>query len=226
MKNNGSGTKRTLTALITVCLLTTGLFSWGFQSAATIIMPNPGFIRDLVELPFDSCYNLSQSYNDCGPYNCAIVVHVLTGRDIVIDDFVKQMGWRLPNKVTLPWGLERLLGRYGIKTEVPFLLFFSREHRLDYLKAQLSRGWPVILLGLKQGIGHYLTLLGYGDNGFYVYDSWYSRNPLLPGAHTYDDNGALPGNLTMSEDEIISFWKGSENFLFFPWYALVAEAGR
>jgi hypothetical protein len=215
--------KRTLTALITVCLLTAGLFTWGFHSAIGVIKPNPGLIRDSVELPFDTRYNLAQSYNDCGPYNCAIVVHVLTRGDVFIDDFVKNMGWRLPNKITLPWGLERLLARYGVKTEVPLLLFFSRNHRIGYLKAQLSRGWPVILLGLKQGIGHYITLLGYGDKGFYAYDSWYTRNPLLPGAHTYDDNGEFPGNLTLTEDEIINFWKGSENFLFFAWYALVAK---
>jgi hypothetical protein len=225
MRNRISGIKRTLTALVTVCLLTAGLLSWGYQSAVDVIKPNPGFFRDAVELPFDSGYNLVQSYNDCGPYNCAIVVHVLTGKDVVIGDFVRYMEWRLPNKITLPWGLEKLLTRYGIKTTVPFLLFVSRKQRLDYLKAQLSVGRPVILLGLKQGIGHYLTLLGYGDDGFYVYDSWYARNPLLAGGRTYDDNGALPGNLTMSEDEIVNFWRGSENFLFFAWYALVAQYG-
>jgi len=214
--------KRTITAVITVCLLITGILTLGYLYAVEAVHPVYRDIPSSAELPFDSRYNLLQTFNNCGPYNCAIVVHVLTGRKVNVKDFVRKMEWRLPNKTTLPWGLEKILNEYGVKTEVPFLVFFSPEHRLDYLRAQLAHGKPVILLGLKKGIGHYLTLLGYSGSFFYVYDSWHAKNPLRTGHYTYDDNGSLPGNMTLSADQILDFWKGSEKFLFFAWYALVA----
>jgi hypothetical protein len=214
--------RRTASVIITITLLLAAVSGTAFVVVTDIIKVDPNLIQPAVTLPFASRYNLLQTYNDCGPYSCAIVVHVLTQADVNINDFVQNMEWRLPNKISLPWGLEKLLVRYGIKTEVPFLILFSKEERIKYLKAQLSFGKPIILLGLKNGMGHYITLLGYRDDDFYVYDSWHTRNPLKSGSYTYDDNGILPGNLTLSEEKLLSFWEGSEKFLFFAWYALVA----
>jgi hypothetical protein len=214
--------RRTASVIITISLLLAAVSGAAFVVVTDIIKVDPNLIQPAVTLPFASRYNLLQTYNDCGPYSCAIVVHVLTQADVNINEFVQNMEWRLPNKISLPWGLEKLLVQYGIKAEVPFLILFSKEERIKYLKAQLSFGKPIILLGLKNGMGHYITLLGYRDDDFYVYDSWHTRNPLKSGSYTYDDNGILPGNLTLSEEKLLSFWEGSEKFLFFAWYALVA----
>ena len=151
------------------------------------------------------------------------MAHVLTQSEVDIEEFVQNMEWRLPNKITLPWGLEKLLLNHGIRSETPLLILFSKKERIKYLKVQLSAGKPVILLGLKHGMGHYITLLGYKADEFYIYDSWHTKNPLKSGSYTYDDNGILPGNLNLSEEELIDFWQGSEKFLFFAWYALVAN---
>jgi hypothetical protein len=214
--------RRTASVIITISLLLAAVSGAAFVVVTDIIKVDLNLIQPAVTLPFASRYNLLQTYNDCGPYSCAIVVHVLTQADVNINEFVQNMEWRLPNKISLPWGLEKLLVQYGIKAEVPFLILFSKEERIKYLKAQLSFGKPIILLGLKNGMGHYITLLGYRDDDFYVYDSWHTRNPLKSGSYTYDDNGILPGNLTLSEEKLLSFWEGSEKFLFFAWYALVA----
>jgi hypothetical protein len=213
---------RTLSVIGTILILLTVVVAAVSIAITNTIKVDPRLIQPSASLPFASRYNLLQTYNDCGPYSCAIVVHVLTQTDVDINEFVRNMEWRLPNKISLPWGLEKLLLHYGVKAEIPLLIFFSRKERIKYLKAQLSSGKPIILLGLKNGMGHYLTLLGYEDDEFYVYDSWHTKNPLKPGSYTYDDNGILPGNLTLSEEKLLSFWEGSEKFLFFAWYALVA----
>jgi len=214
--------KRTLSAIFTITLFLAAVCGAAFIAVTDVFKVDSRLIRPVTMLPFASSYNLLQTYNDCGPYSCAIVVHVLTQAEVNISEFVQGMEWRLPNKTTLPWGLEKLLLHYGIKSETPFLILFSKRERINYLKAQLSSGKPIIILGLKQGMGHYITLLGYRNDDFYVYDSWHTRNPLKSGSYTYDDNGMLPGNLTLSEEELLQFWEGSEKFLFFAWYALVA----
>ncbi|MBN1797367.1 MAG: hypothetical protein JW822_02240 [Spirochaetales bacterium] len=214
--------KRTITFIITTALLLAAVIISAFITLTHAVKVDSNLIQPAITLPFASRYNLLQTYNDCGPYSCAIVVHVLTQADVNIEEFVQNMEWRLPNRITLPWGLEKLLLHYGIKSETPLLILFSRKERIKYLKAQLSLGKPVIVLGLKHGMGHYITLLGYSDDEFYVYDSWHTRNPLKSGSYTYDDNGMLPGNITLSEEELLSFWQGSEKFLLFAWYVLVA----
>ena len=214
--------RRTATVIVTLSLLLAAVIGVAYNAVIHSVKVDPNLIQPVKTLPFASRYNLLQTYNDCGPYSCAIVVHVLTQLDVNVDDFIKSMEGRLPNKMTLPWSLEKLLLHYGIETETPFLILLSKKERIKYLKVQLSLGKPVIVLGLKNGMGHYITLLGFSDDEFYVYDSWHTRNPLKSGLYTHDDNGILPGNITLSEEKLIDFWEGSEKFLLFAWYVLVA----
>jgi hypothetical protein len=215
--------RRTVSVVITIAVLFIIVIAVGFFSLLKLARVDRRLIKTSAELPYTSDYNLAQTNNDCGPYSCALVVRLLTKRKINMKELIQNMEWRLPNHTTLPWGLEKLLKGYGIKIQVPFLLLYSIEERINYLKAQLSFLRPIILLGVKNGVGHYITLLGFKGEEFYVYDSWHTINPLKTGSYTRDENGMLPGNLTLSARELADFWKGSENFFFFPWYALVTS---
>ena len=80
----------------------------------------------------------------------------------------------------------------------------------------------MILLGKKDEALHYMTLVGYTKIGeefrFHVYDSWHTKGE---GGLTADDNAALPGNRTLTSDELMNFWREGGLFGMYQWYALV-----
>jgi hypothetical protein len=180
-------------------------------------------IKQELQLPFPGDYNLLQTMNDCGPYNCAIVVHVLKQVDVDVKEYISQMEHRRPDGMTLPVGLEELLRKKGITVETAFLFLLNNKQKIQYLKSQLSRSKAIILLGKKWEIGHFIVILGYNENSFYIYDSWHTRDYTKPGLYTVDDNGPLPGNRTLSNQQLLEFWGGMKLAGFAFWYALVAS---
>jgi hypothetical protein len=87
--------------------------------------------------------------------------------------------------------------------KVPILKNFSDSEKLQALKQELSSG-NLIILSVKANGPHYITLLGYNENEFYVYDSFYNRDPSKE--FTDDDNGVLPGNRSISNDTLLERW--------------------
>src|SRR3989338_4079034 len=63
-------------------------------------------IKASASIFYPSAYNYRQTKNDCGPFNIAAVVRVLKDENVDSASFAEEIGWRLPNKYTLPWGLE------------------------------------------------------------------------------------------------------------------------
>lgn len=66
---------------------------------------------------------------------------------------------------------------------------------------------------------HYLTLLGYSDKSFYVYDSFYQRNKN-DYQFTKDDNGDLPGNRNIENENLIIMWDKGGMFGLYKNYGL------
>ena len=166
-------------------------------------------------------FHFLQTENDCGPFNVAAVTRTLNSEEVSSAEFAKNIGWRMPNNYTMPWGLEEQLKDNGIPIEIPNLPVFTDEERLNFLHERMSQGKLVIILGEKDEIQHYLSVFGFNRNKdeFYVYDSLIEEGD--PGL-TIDENGSLPGNRTFSSDELLEFWGKGGMYGKFIWYAIVA----
>jgi len=92
------------------------------------------------------------------------------------------------------------------------------------LQEQISLRKPVILLGEKDNYQHYVTIFGFdaNKNEFYIYDSFQEGNPLIK-TLTTDENRDLPGNTTLSSEDLIEFWRGGGMYGLYKWYAIVAS---
>lgn len=170
---------------------------------------------------YPSEYNFRQSINDCGPFNVAAVIRALTKENVSSKNFAENIKWRLPNKYTIPIGLEEQLTENGITIEVPNLKPLSQKEKLQYLKETLIAQKPIILLGEQEGYQHYLTLFGFKNDDFYIYDSLHEKGQA---GLTKDENGDLPGNRNLSSEELIKFWEKGGMYGLYEWYAIVASS--
>ncbi len=198
-------------------ILILGVFSYFyFQSPPEF---DESILADVISLNYPSEYNFRQSVNDCGPFNVAAVVRAIKRELVSSAEFAETMQWRLNNNYTLPWGLEDQLRENGISFETPNLWKLSDEDKIIYLKFQLSYFNPIILLGEQDGFQHYITLLGYKKNDFFVYNSLLDKGELE--GLTVDENGVHPGNMNMSSEELLEFWSEGGVYGIYNWYALV-----
>lgn len=202
-----------------ICL--TGIYFWVSRDYTEKISVNTQSIKTSVIIPYDPAYNLRQTINDCAPFNAAAVVRALKGENVSSTEFAIQMPWRLPNKYTIPIGLEELLQEKGVTISTPDLAQVDDPAKIDYLKEQLSLGRPIIILGKQDNYQHYITLFGFStaDDQFYVYDSAFKKGS---DNLTVDGNENLPGNKNMSSTELLTFWRGGGMYGLYTWYSLVA----
>lgn len=173
-------------------------------------------------IDYPSEFNYRQTVNDCGPFNVAAVVRALTNQEISSAEFAKNIEWRLPNKYTLPWGMEKQLKENGISVEIPNVKALSDEEKITFLKERLSQGNPIIILGERDNYEHYITIFGFNsaENEFYIYDSLAEKGEE---GFTKDNNDSLPGNRNFTSEELINFWRGGGMYGLYNWYAIVAS---
>lgn len=178
-------------------------------------------IQEKMIIDYPREFHFLQTENDCGPFNVAAVTRTLNNKEVSSAEFAENIGWRMPNNYTMPWGLEAQLKEQGIPIELPNLPVFTDKERIDFLHERLSQGKLIIILGAKDTIQHYLTLFGFcrKEDEFYVYDSLMEK--ASPGL-TVDKNGRQAGNRTLSSEELLDFWKGGGMYGKFIWYAIVA----
>lgn len=167
-------------------------------------------------------FNYRQTVNDCGPFTVAAVVRTLSKKEISSAEFAKNTKWRLPNKYTLPWGMEKQLRENGITVEIPNIKALSDKEKISFLQERLSQNKPVIILGERDGYEHYITLFGFDStkDELYVYDSFFEKGEE---GFTIDANDDLPGNRTFTSEEVLHFWRGGGIYGLYNWYAIVAS---
>lgn len=228
--------KKTLIVQILIIVII-GAFLWAINRPPEIqpeiqpeilfepeVLPEPitPKIPDSFIIEYPSKYNYWQTINDCGPFNVAAVVRALSKQEVSSAEFAKTIEGRLPNKYTLPWGMEKQLKENGITIEIPNIKPFSDEEKIKFLQEKLSEGKPIILLGEQGVFEHYITIFGFNKtkDEFYIYDS------MLDGAQkglTIDKNGEFPGNKNLSSEELLNFWREGDIGGLYKWYAIVAQ---
>ena len=160
-----------------------------------------------------------QTLNNCGPYSVMAVTSILRNDEAAPDPEVlaKQMKWRIRKNMTFPQGVISLLHDNKIKTKEYLLYLKSDSEKITFLKEQVSHDTPVILLIKQHGILHYVTVLGYDEDGFMLYDSMQENSIDNPGL-TIRDTKATNGNRYYTYQELLDQWnKGGVKFAFRNW---------
>lgn len=180
-------------------------------------------IKTISLIDYPAKFNFRQTINDCGPFSTAAVVRALKKEEVDSQIFAEKIEWRLPNKYTLPWGIEKQLEENGVVVEKPNLESLSDDDKILFLQQQLSLSKPIIILGERNDYEHYITIFGFNSqkDEFYIYDSIYDENLETDGEITKDDNAGFPGNRTFSSEELLSFWRNGGAFGMYQWYAIV-----
>ncbi len=200
------------------------LFDYSFFSFRAKPEINATAIKESALINYPAEYNYRQTKNDCGPFNVAAAVRALTGKNVDSELFAKEIDWRLPNKYTLPWGLENQLKEHGIRIEKPDFKLLTDDEKIMLIQEYLSKGMLVIILGERDSYEHYITILGFDSNSdqYYIYDSLQSSSSEQKDMTT-DKNSTLPGNKSMKSQELIDFWRGGGMYGLWEWYGLVAN---
>lgn len=169
-------------------------------------------------LPYKTEWNFRQSKNACGPYSAAAVIRRLTNKDTSSDTISQGTSWRY-HGYTLPFGVAGVIRRNGLSAD-EFISTGSNKDRILWLHFQIAHQRPVIILGRKNGLLHYITLLGYQRDQFNVYDSLEEKGATKM---TVDRNDSLPGNINWTDDELLTFWSQGGLFGIYQYYAIVAH---
>lgn len=177
-----------------------------------------------VPLP-DECLK-RQGWNQCAQYSAAAVIASISGTRPDPDELDRETPWRLPNRMTLPWGLVDLLRDRGIEVEEVVAYALDADAKTGLLRNAIDVGRPAILLGRAHGVLHYVTVFAYDRRGFSIYDSMAPRMSE-DGGRTVDSNGEAPGNAYLTDSELLSLWdQGGVGPFFVSWAALCGPANR
>jgi len=164
-----------------------------------------------------------QGKNECGAYSLALALRV-RGRAAKGADLVgvvsHRLSWSEALSGTLPWKIQAELARQGLTRQAFSAGAHPRERRLDSLRAHLAQGAPVLfLVRSERGSQHYVLALGYSPEGVDLYDPNFAPDPERP-ARTLDDNGARPGNRTLSDEALLGLWSGGGGGGLYRWWYL------
>lgn len=178
-------------------------------------VPNATELRAEAQLPYLPAWNYRQSINACGPYSAAAVIRLAKGQNVSSEAIAEATSWRIRG-YTLPFGVASVLRDAGLEVS-QYRVRLTDAEKVAWLKVRLSQGSPVILLVRKDGLLHYVTLVGYNETSFEVYDSLLSR---AEHGLTTDENGEAPGNSTWSNEELLIRWNAGELFGLYQNYAI------
>ena len=178
---------------------------------------NAELISISIALPIEQ--QLRQGINECGPYSVAAAMAAVKGAFQSPVDVVHETPWRLPSGGTLPWGMMSVIESNGFVAEPFTARGLSDDDKVRVLANELADGHPVILLGRKEEVLHYVTVLGYDRDveTFHFYDPWH---PAGNDGLTVDENGAASGNRSLTRAELFDFWQGGGTGPFYRWYGI------
>lgn len=142
--------------------------------------------------------NLQQSHNACGPYSAMAYAFLSSGIKISPEKINREIGGRHGDGLTYPWGITNYLNQHGNEARSFYLGFLSESEKINWIKNKIIEGRPVIVLIGTSEWGHYITILGYKNDVFFKYDSYFPE----------DLNGEEIGNASVYMKDVIAGMEG------------------
>ena len=161
-----------------------------------------------------------QSLGNCAPYSVMGVINILRGEKVNPEALARETGWRMKGNLTFPQGLINLLRRYYVNISEYSLRSYTENEKIIWLKNKVDNGHPVILLVKVEAMQHYLTVIGYDEKGFMIYDSAQKRHDEYPG-RTIVDKEDYAGNRYYTNSELMEIWNKGGFAVFFRNWAVV-----
>ena len=197
--------KKTLTVLvkmilllaILICAICVTLFSY-MNLHFPVIKANQDLNKQAM-LPWSDDRNFVQTGNTCGGHALMAFLYSFRGE--------KRNPYYLYEKIDEKdkigymyfWGLTRYMQRNGIKGKNYYMNLNSRSEKETWIKGRIAQKIPVILLIKNNKALHYITILGYSENEFYIYDSLQRQ----------DQNAEMPGNITEPIPDVFDNWEAA-----------------
>ena len=163
-----------------------------------------------------------QTVNNCGPYSVMAVINILSRKEKDPELLAEQTGWRIYKNLTFPQGVVNLLHQNGIKTREYVLKIKSDSEKINWIKETVCKNKPVICLIKINHVLHYVTILGYDQNGFMLYDSMQEKDGENPQKTVIDEN-CVEGNRYYAYDEFMKLWNDGGYKLFFRNWAIACS---
>lgn len=173
-------------------------------------------------LRMDSNLFYRQTINNCGPYSVMAVKNILTEESLDPEQLAIEMKWRIYKNLTFPQGVVDLLHKYQISTKEYNLHSEPDVDKILWLKNRITEGKPVILLIKIHHVLHYVTVVGYDEEGFMLYDSMQEKLPGNP-RKTICDEKCISGNRYYTNEELMSYWNEGGYLLFFRNWCIVCS---
>lgn len=164
--------------------------------------------------------NLMQQKDMCGVYAYNAIAKAFWSTSVDESMYFHRLSKLTFGNGILPFVLENFVYRQWLMVKVPKLQHFTDQEKLNILKEELSSG-NLIILSVKANGPHYITLLGYNEHEFYVYDSFYNRDPGKQ--FTDDGNGLLPGNRSLWNEVLLKKWSQWWMYGMYNYYAVVVS---
>jgi hypothetical protein len=179
--------------------------------------PNITTFPNTYSLSFNPLNHFRQSLNNCGSYSVAGVLNVFSDNLVEPEKIANSIGFKIQDRLTFPIGIENYLKDRNMQIETPNAISLNESEKINFLKSQLSSGKAgILLVKIPQSDWyylHYITILGYDESNFYVYDSLAPRDG--DSKYTIDQNGLKPGNKSIPSKELIQIWDAG-NILNYP----------
>ena len=163
-----------------------------------------------------------QTINNCGPYSVMAIVNILSNENKDPEILSKEMKWRIYKNLTFPQGVINLLHKNKIETKEYILKSKSDDEKIQWIKYNISEGKPIVVLIKIKHVLHYVTILGYDEKGFMLYDSMQEKSPENQ-RKTIVDKNCLEGNRYYFYEEFINLWNNGGYKIFFKNWAIVCS---
>jgi len=188
----------------------------------SILLKQPESLNQQNSLDISENVFFRQTYNNCAPYSVMAVMNILRDEFPDPEKLALETPWRIQRNLTFPQGVISQLIQNQITVKEYTLWLYNNERKVSWLQNQIDLGKPVILLIEIHHIKHYVTVLGYDQDGFMLYDSNQEKlesNPRM----TIDDNPMKEGNRYYSTQDLLSVWRDGGYKIFFQYWAISCD---
>ena len=209
--------------VISILLIASALFLLCFGRAIpSYLKKRNNFLPNSYYLKMNKNLFYRQTLNNCGPYSVMAVINILRNEEKDPEILSKQMKWRIYKNLTFPQGVINQLHENEIKTKEYVLKGKSEQDKINWIKETISQKKPIICLIKIHHVLHYVTILGYDENGFMLYDSIQEKDSENQ-RKTIIDNNCIEGNRYYTYDEFLQLWNDGGYKLFFKNWAIVCS---